>query len=96
MFEVNIWFLNIIGLRPSSRLYLSHIMHELFATGCEETMFNIVLNMHELFDAGHNETMRVKDNLKKMSSLQAPNSSCMLRTISNTVSSPQAPNSSCI
>ena len=49
--------LNIIGLRPSSKLYLSHIMHELFATGCEETMFNIVLNMHELFDAGRNETM---------------------------------------
>jgi hypothetical protein len=47
----------IIGLRPSSRLCLSHIMHELFATGCEETMFNIVLNMHELFDAGRDETM---------------------------------------
>ena len=45
--------LNIIGLRPSSRLCLSHIMHELFATGCEETMFNIVLNMHELFDGVH-------------------------------------------
>ena len=39
-------------------------------------------------------SQRVKDNLKKI--LQAPNSSCMLRTISNTVSSPQGPNSSCI
>ena len=30
-------------------------MHDLFATGCEETMFNIVLNMHELFNAGGDE-----------------------------------------
>jgi hypothetical protein len=49
--------LKYIELRPSNRLYLSHIMHELFATGCEETMFNIVLNIHELFDAGRDETM---------------------------------------
>ena len=41
-------------------------------------------------------SQRFKDNLQKNSSLQAPNSSCMLRTISKTVSSPQGPNSSCI
>jgi hypothetical protein len=36
---------------------MCQIMYELFATGCEESMFNIVLNMHELFDSGRDETM---------------------------------------